>query len=631
MAIGNFASCKLAVQAGLTAPGSTQTKSEPEEGSSEGQLEAEGSLLFAVETSHGTVIYPGAAALPDNFQAKAASWCNQQEDSRSAEHVGGDDQTESAAEAPALSLAAAPATSRDSPPAATDSREAASPGSRAPVAVADASFEQTSATGAPRVGSGLAAGLGTADPAAADLVKLQLDTSTLQQLCTAAVMKECHRALLGIELCFQALRTAETAAASSLEAPRTRVGQAAVHGNLSAAQAASACPRAPGATNTSQTAAGGPAMDEAPPQHSVYAAGPKSAPLAVQQAGPGPEAAAAHPGAGRQHRAASTSSVQGSDGTGEAHGMLAEPDGPAGTAPAGCPTCKQQASAGGAGSDAQHFHSRSAVQSARLQHGAHAHLQQGRGGHWPPCEMWDYQHPMPRRRTTTGEAEVLHSTELILGHWGCGSRMLDDFNIAEGALDGKLPVASHSASGRHHAAVTAPPNRHPVAMSISEPFQSWQLRRASSHHRLPASFSQEDASHAQQLLQLGSRPHLTPSYHAALKLMQWTAAPSDAHSSDLQLLSTNMQQLMRQGCWSEFNPTYAAAMQSTKQELAPAAPAAASGSSQTAGPSRGTAHTSTKLHRAARSVLAGCQDVRCASVVKMHMACAVQLTQCEQS
>ena len=195
-------------------------------------------------------------------------------------------------------------------------------------------------------------------------------------------------------------------------------------------------------------------------------------------------------------------------------------------------------------------------------------------------------------------------------------RMLNDFYIAEGDLHGKLPVAGHSASGRHHAAVTAPSHRHPVAMSpanLSKASQSWQLRKAPSSHHLPASFSQEEASNAQQLLQLGSRPHLTPTYHAALKVMQCTAHGSDAHSSDLQLVATKTQQLLRQGCRPELAPTYAADLQSlqAKQQLAPVAPAAASGSLQTAGSSRGKADMSTKLHRAARSVLGGCQDVRC--------------------
>ena len=415
LASGGFGSCKLAVQASLAAAGSTPTESAPEEGGGEGQLREVGS-----EALHGTAIYPEAAALPDSFQARAASWCNQEEDSTSAEHVSADSQTERAAEAPALSLAAAPAISRASPPAATDSREAASPGSRPAVAAAGVSYEQASGTGAPQGGSGLAAGLGTADPAAADLVKVQLDTSHLQQLCTAAVIKECNRALLGIELCFQALRTAGTAAPLSQEAPGIRVGQAAVHGIHSAAQVESPGPRAPEATNTGQPAAGGPAMDEAPPQHSVCAAGPEPAPLAAQQGRPGSDAAAADSGAGQQHWAASISSVQSSDGTGEAHGVLAEPDGPTGTAPAGRPTCGQQASASGAGADAQHFHSGTVVQSARLQHGAHGHLQQGRGRDWAPCEMWDYQHPMPRRHTTTGEAETLHPLT-----WFWGIRAVD--------------------------------------------------------------------------------------------------------------------------------------------------------------------------------------------------------------
>ena len=188
-------------------------------------------------------------------------------------------------------------------------------------------------------------------------------------------------------------------------------------------------------------------------------------------------------------------------------------------------------------------------------------------------------------------------------------RMLNDFNLAEGDRHSKLPFASHSASGGHHAAVTPPSHQYPVAMSpatLSKPSQSWQLRRAPSCPHLPASFSQEEASHAQQLLQLGSRPHLTPTYYAALKLMQWTAHGSDAHSSDLQLL-------MRQGCLPGLTPIYAASLQSmqAKQQLAPAAPAAASGSLQTAGPPRGRADISTKLHRAARSMLSGCQDVRC--------------------
>ncbi len=411
---GGSGSSKLTVQAGLALAGSTQTKSAPGEGGGDWRFEAEGS-----ETSHGTAIYPGAAAMPDNFQAKAASWCNQEEDSRSTEHVGAGNQTEPAAEACALSLAAAPALSRDSPPAATDNRETASPGSRDLVAAAAISSEQAFEIRASQAGSGLAAGLGTADPAAGGLVKVQLDTSHLQQLCAAVVIKECNRALLGIEQCFQALRTAETAAPLALDPPGTRVEQAAVHGNLGAAQAVRLRPRAPGATNTGQPAAGGPAMDEAPPQHGVCAAGPEPAPLAVQQAGPGSEAAAADPDGGRQHRAVSTSTVQSSAGTGEEHGMLAEPDGSTGTAPAGHPICEQQASAGGAGPDAQQFHSGTAAQSARLQHGAHGRLQQGRRGDWPPCQMWDCQHPMPRRHTTAGEVEILHSTGLLLerGLW----------------------------------------------------------------------------------------------------------------------------------------------------------------------------------------------------------------------
>lgn len=206
--------------------------------------------------------------------------------------------------------------------------------------------------------------------------------------------------------------------------------------------------------------------------------------------------------------------------------------------------------------------------------------------------------------------------------------MLNGLHIAEGDLHGKLLVASHPASGRHHAAITAPSHQHPVATSpASKPSQSWQLCRASSHPRLPASFSREEARKAQQLLQLGSRPHLTPSYYAACKLMQWTAPASDARSSDLQLLATKTQQLMRQGCRPQLARTHAAALQSlqAKQQLAPAAPAAASGSPQTAGPSRGQADVSTKLQRAARSVLSGSQDVRCGvQWLGLHMACAVQ-------
>ena len=195
--------------------------------------------------------------------------------------------------------------------------------------------------------------------------------------------------------------------------------------------------------------------------------------------------------------------------------------------------------------------------------------------------------------------------------------MLSDFNFAAGDLHSKHAAASHSVSGRHHAAVTAPSHRPPVPVSsanLRKPFQSWQLRRASPHRELPASFSQEEASDAQQLLQLGGRPHLTPTYSAALKLVQWTAHGSGANSSELQLLAAKTQQPMRQGCGPELTPTYGAALQSmqAKQQLALAAPAAAaSGSLQTAGSSRGTAHISTKLHRAARSVHTACQDVRC--------------------